>query len=154
MTRLMTKRMLVARIAVAVMAFATAPPVLAQATNLFERQPTSITVDILPGDDSNEIRTQAGRVVEIAILGSAEVDVGAINPRTIRLKGVDVLLVGKSDKSLCKPRDINADGRDDLVCDVRTTGFRVSPGEYLIRIEASTYAGESLLGEDRINVIQ
>lgn len=125
---------------------------LAQATNLFEREPTPISVDIKPGDPDNAIRTRARREIEVAILGTPEVDTNAINPRTIRLKGVDVLLVGKSDKSLCTVRDINADGLPDLVCEVRTTGFRVAEGEYRIVIEAATYKGESMRGEDRIKI--
>ncbi len=126
---------------------------LAQATNLFEREPIPLSIDIKPGDPDNEIRARAGKVIEVALLGTAEVDTNAINPRTIRIKGVDVLLVGKSDKSLCKLLDINADGLTDLVCDVRTTGFMVGQGEFRIVLEAATYAGDSLRGEDRIRIV-
>ena len=115
--------------------------------------PTAMAIDIKPGDSTNIVRASSGRVIPVAIFGSRELDVTAINPRTIRLNGVDVMLVGKSDRSLCRQIDINDDSYDDLVCDVRTTGFKVGEGEFKIILRAATYNGESLRGEDRINIV-
>lgn len=116
--------------------------------------PAAMAIDIKPGDPDNVVRASSSRVVSVAIFGSADLDVTAINPRTIRLNGVGIMLVGKSDKSLCKrPADINNDSYDDLVCDVRTTGFRVGQGEYGVILKAATYHAESLLGEDRIKIV-
>jgi hypothetical protein len=107
--------------------------ITAQASKLFgEQGPTTMTIDIKPGSD---------------------LDVIAINPRTIRLNGVDIMLVGKSDKSLCHHTDINDDSYEDLICDVRTTGYKVVEGEYTIILKAATYNGESLRGEDRIRIV-
>jgi len=129
--------------------------IVAQASTYFgEFELHAMTIDIKPGDAENIVRTSAGRVIPVAILGSKDLDVTAINPRTIRLNGVDVMLVGKSDKSLCRQTDSNDDGYEDLVCDVRTTGFRVSEGEYRIIIKASTYSGETLTGEDSIKIVR
>ena len=118
-----------------------------------DREPSSISIDIKPGDPENIIRTSSGRVISAAIFGSSDLDIISINPRTIRLNGVDVMLVGKSDKSLCRSEDINDDNFADLVCDVRTTGFRVGEGEYKVILRAATYNGESLKGEDRIRIV-
>jgi hypothetical protein len=129
--------------------------IIAQSSNLLGGYgPTAMTIDIKPGDAKNIVRASSGRVIPVAILGSGDLNVTAINPRTIRLNGVDVMLVGKSDKSLCHQTDINDDGYEDLVCDVRTTGFKVSEGEYKIILKASTYNGESLAGEDRIKIVR
>jgi hypothetical protein len=129
--------------------------ILAQSSNLFGGYgPTAMTIDIKPGDAKNIVRASAGRVIPVAIFGSSNLNVTAINPRTIRLNGVDVMLVGKSDKSLCRQADINDDSYEDLVCDVRTTGFKVGEGEYKIILKASTYNGESLAGEDRIKIVR
>jgi len=127
----------------------------AAANDIFGGQgPAAMAIDIKPDDPDNIIRISSGHIVSVAIFGSVDLDVTAINPRTIRLNGVDVMLVGKSDKSLCKrPADINDDGYDDLVCDVRTTGFRVSQGEYSVILKAATYHAESLQGEDRIKIV-
>ncbi|TNF89651.1 MAG: hypothetical protein JSU67_14740 [Gammaproteobacteria bacterium] len=111
-------------------------------------------IDIKPESEINTITTNAGRVIPVAILGSPTLDVVSINPRTIRLEGIDVMLVGKSDKSLCKQVDINNDGHLDLLCDVRTTGFRVNPGTYTFRLKAETYDKTILRGEDQLRIIQ
>lgn len=126
------------------------------ASNLFGGQGSgTMTIDIKPDDPENIVRASSGRVITVAIFGSSDLDVTAINPRTIRLNGVDVMLVGKSDKSLCdRPADINDDGFEDLVCDVRTTGFKVGEGEYRVILKAATYHAESLLGEDTILIVE
>jgi len=129
--------------------------ITARASNLFGgHEPNAMTIDIKPGDPKNIVRVSSGRVIPVAILGSSDLNVTEINPRTIRLNGVDVMLVGKSDKSLCRQTDVNDDGYEDLVCDVRTTGFKVGEGEFTIILKASTYNGESLTGEDRIKVVR
>ena len=126
---------------------------IAQQSSLFgELEQGSMMIDIKPGDADNVVRPSAGRVISVVIFGADRLDVGEINPRTIRLNGVDVMLVGKSDKSLCQQTDVNADGYPDLLCDVRTTGFRVGEGEFRVILKAATYRGESLKGEDRIQV--
>ncbi len=128
--------------------------IIAQANILFgEQQPTTIAIDIIPGSPDNIVQPGAWRVLPVAILGSAELEVTSINPRTIRLNGVDIMLVGKSDKSLCVEKDINDDTYKDLLCDVRSTGFKIGAGEYAIIIKAGTYSGESLRGEDRIRIV-
>lgn len=129
--------------------------ITAQSSGLFGGHgPATMTIDIKPDDAKNIIRASSGRVIAVAIFGSENLNVTAINPRTIRLNGVDVMLVGKSDKSLCRrPTDINGDSYEDLVCDVHTTGFRVGEGEYEVILKAGTYNGESLQGKDRIRVV-
>ncbi len=129
--------------------------ITAQASKLFgEQGPTPMMIDINPGSPENLVRAGAKRVIPVAILGSSDLDVIGINPRTIRLNGVDIMLVGKSDKSLCRQADINDDSYQDLVCDVRTTGYKVVEGEYTIILKAGTYNGESLRGEDRIRIVR
>ena len=132
-----------------------AAPALAQSSQLFGNPDAlSMQIDLLPEQEQNVIKRRSGRVVPIAILGSADLDTGSINPRTIRLEGIGVMLVGKSDKSLCKQLDVNADGYLDLLCEVRTTGFRVDAGEYRILLKAETWDKETLLGEDRLKIQQ
>ena len=128
---------------------------LAQSSRLFGGDPSStMQIDIKPESDANTINTSSARIIPVAILGSATLDVISINPRTIRLEGVGVMLVGKSDKSLCKKIDLNSDGHLDLLCDVRTTGFRVNPGSYTIRLKAETYDKAVLRGEDQLRIIR
>ncbi|CAD7850256.1 MAG: hypothetical protein [Olavius algarvensis Gamma 3 endosymbiont] len=127
---------------------------LAQSSRLFGADPTSsMRIDIKPDTETNIIKRNSGRVIPVAIMGSPALEVVSINPRTISLEGVDLMLIGKSDKSLCKQIDIDADGHTDLVCDVRTTGFRVKPGSYTIRLKAETYDKTSLRGTDYLRIV-
>ena len=129
--------------------------ITAQVSNRFGGQgPHAMTIDIKPGDSKNIVRASSGRVIPVAIFGSRDLDVTAINPRTIRLNGVDIMLVGKSDKSLCRQTDINDDSYEDLICDVRIMGFKIDEGEFRIILKAATYNGESLRGEDRIRIVR
>lgn len=129
--------------------------ITAQVSDLFGDQgPTAMTIDIKPGDSKNVVRASSRRIIPVAIFGSSDLNVTSINPRTIRLSGVDVMLVGKSDKSLCRQADINDDSYQDLVCDVRVTGSRVGEGEFKIILKAATYNGESLRGVDRIKIVR
>lgn len=127
---------------------------LVQASGLFGGDElASMQIDIMPDSEENVITTKSSRVIPMAIMGSARLDVNSINPRTISLRGVDVMLVGKSDKSLCRQVDLNADGHLDLLCDVRTTGFKVGAGVYTILLKAETYNKSSLRGEDRLKIV-
>ena len=126
---------------------------LAQSSELFGGEvENTIQVDIRPGHEDNIVDPRAGRVIPLAILSHTSLNPDEINPRTITLEGVGVLLVGKSDKSLCHQSDVNGDGLLDLICNVHITGYRVAPGEYLMRVEAETYDKLRLNGEDRIRV--
>lgn len=150
----MCMKLITAAIGICLAGFGVAPA-LAQSSQLFGNPDAlSMQIDLLPEQEDNVIKKRSGRVVPVAILGSADLDTGSINPRTIRLEGIGVMLVGKSDKSLCRQLDINADGHLDLLCDVRTTGFRVDPGEYGIRLKAETWDKGTLLGEDRLEIRQ
>ena len=127
---------------------------LAQSGDLFVGDPSStMQVDILPELEDNVITRNFGRSIPVAFMGSDSLDVNNLNPRTITFRGVDVLLVGKSDKSWCKFIDLNADGHTDMLCDVRTTGFRVDAATYTIQIQAETYDKNRLRGEDTLTIV-
>jgi hypothetical protein len=106
-----------------------------------------MTIDLLPGNPDNTIDLASQRVIPIAILGSAGFDINDLNPRTLKLRAVSQNLVGKSDKSLCNQQDINEDSFMDLLCDFKTIGFHVEPGDIAIVVNAGTYQRQSLSAE-------
>ena len=109
--------------------------------------PGTMTIDLLPGNPDNTIDLAYQRVIPVAILGSADFDINDLNPRTLKLRAVSQNLVGKSDKSLCQQQDINEDSFMDLLCDFKTIGFHVEPGDIAIVISAGTYQRQSLHAE-------
>lgn len=54
----------------------------------------------------------------MAILSSPAFDALSVDPLTIRLDGAAVKLVGKGERPLCSTRDVDGDGRMDLVCQI------------------------------------
>ena len=68
-------------------------------------------------------------------------------------RGASVKMVGKSDKYLCHQEDVNTDGLNDLVCQVYTVQFMVEVGETTAILEAETFDGVKLRGEDTINIV-
>jgi hypothetical protein len=115
--------------------------------------PAKMTIDLLPGNDENTIDLGKQRLVGIAILGSETFDVNDLNPRTLKLQATTQNLVGKSDKSLCKQQDVNADTHMDLVCDIKVIGFRVEPGEIPVVIRAGTYHRQSLQADGLLRYV-
>ena len=127
---------------------------IAQASNLFGGDTlSSMQIDILPEVKDNTISKKSGRNLPVAIMGSPSLDVNSINSNTIALRGVDVMLVGKANKSLCKIVDLNTDGHPDLHCVVRTTGFRIDAATYTIVLQAERYDKSRLRGEDKLKIV-
>ncbi|MDC1287337.1 hypothetical protein N8198_05580 [Gammaproteobacteria bacterium] len=111
------------------------------------RVPGTMSIDLLPDNPDNIINLADRRVIPIAVLGSTDFDINDLNPRTLKLRAVTQNLVGKSDKSLCRQLDINADSHMDLLCDFKIIGFKIQPGDIPIVIKAGTYQRQSLSAE-------
>ncbi len=113
-----------------------------------------VTIDIKPGSDPNSINLDSAGVIPVAILSSSTFDATTVNPATVRLAGASVKLVGKSDKYLAHEEDVNGDSLLDLVCQVFTAEFMIEPGESVAVLEAETYDGTPIRGEDTVRIVQ
>lgn len=114
---------------------------------------TPIVIDIKPGSDPNSINLGSAGVIPVAILSTIDFDASTVDPMSVSLAGASVKLVGKSDKYLCHHEDVNLDGFIDLLCQVYTAQFMVEAGETTATLEAQTFDGTRLLGEDNIRVV-
>ena len=117
---------------------------LAASSLLSDGGPSSMSVDILPDNPDNRVDLGKQRLIPVAIFGSPSLDVNDVNPRTLSLEAVEQTLVGKSDKSLCRQQDLNGDDYMDLICNIKTIGYRVQPGDIEVVINAGTYQRQSL----------
>ena len=116
--------------------------------------PLPVNIDIRPGNDNNNnINLGSAGVVPVAILSSDSFDATTVDPTTVSLAGATVKLIGKGDRSLCQQRDVNGDGRADLVCDVQTAEFLIEPGDSVAVLEAVTVDGIPIRGEDNIRIV-
>src|SRR3989338_11093360 len=115
--------------------------------------PMPMTIDIKPGSFPNSINLSSAGVVPVAILGSSTFDATTVDPATVALAGASVKLIGKGTKYSCSTEDVNADGFVDLVCHVMTAQFMIEPGDSVAVLEAQTFDGLAIRGQDSIRVV-
>lgn len=120
--------------------------------------PAVVDIDIKPCSDPNAVNLGSSGVVPVAILGSAYFDVSLVNPSTVKLAGLDVKTVGKTDKVLCNIEDVvgpwqscGGDGYPDLVCHMQMS--EVAPGDAIWTLDAFTYSGTPVTGSDSVKIV-
>lgn len=112
-----------------------------------------VDIDIKPGSDPNSISPSSAGVIPVGVFSSTEFDATTIDPETVALARARVKLVGKAGKYLCNEEDINGDDLDDLVCKVHTAQFMIEVGDSLAVLEAETYDGKRVRGEDTVRIV-
>jgi len=109
----------------------------------------------------NVSSTSAGQI-SVTVLSTPTRDTTKIDPATMTLHGSQVqgngiwlLHVGKSSsgKFLCNVRNVNSDKRQDLVCTFDFDKGALPPGVSTAILEAKTFAGEPVRGQDSIRVL-
>jgi subtilisin-like proprotein convertase family protein len=110
-----------------------------------------VEIDILPGEPGNLIAREPGEVVEVAVLGSAELDVSALLPESMRLAGATVV---KDDAGATHAlKDVNGDGRLDLVVRFLARDLRLAEAATRAALHGSTRDGIPIVGEDTLRTV-
>lgn len=114
-----------------------------------------VAIDIKPGSSNNNINLNSAGVIPVAILSSATFDAPTqVDPKTITLMGSNVRLTGRADKASCNVRDVNHDGRADLVCQIKTTTQSlVKAGSTSAVLTGRTFSGQNIQGEGSIRIV-
>ena len=115
--------------------------------------PLTVSIDIMPGSDLNNINLSSAGLIPVAILSSETFDATTVNEDTIFLAGAIVKLAGQSGNFLCQERDVNKDDNVDLVCDVETAEFLITPGDSTAELTAETFDGTLIQGTDSIRIV-
>ncbi|MCK5504657.1 MAG: DUF1566 domain-containing protein [Thermodesulfovibrionia bacterium] len=113
----------------------------------------TVNIDIKPGSEPNSINLSSGGVIPVAILSRDSFDATTINPETVSLAEARVKMVGKRGKYLCHEEDVDDDGLLDLVCQVNTAQFVVETDESFAVLEAETFDGALIYGEDTVLIV-
>ncbi|HSH69631.1 MAG TPA: hypothetical protein VK997_06915 [Deferrisomatales bacterium] len=79
----------------------------------------SVQVDVAPGHDKVEVHLGKGRLLDVAVLSSADFDPLTVDPETVAFAGAAVAWAGNSENRHAKARDVDGDGYDDLVLSFR-----------------------------------
>jgi N-acetylneuraminic acid mutarotase len=112
-----------------------------------------VAIDIKPGDSVNSINPGSRGVVPVAILSNPSFDARDVDPGTISLSGASVRVTGNEMKYSCSVQDIDGDGRLDLLCHVETAQLMLQPGDSVAVLEAETYAGQPIRGQDTVRTV-
>jgi hypothetical protein len=128
-----------------------------------------VAVDIEPRSCPNRLHVKSRGVLKVAILGSEDVDVMSVDPRTVQIEGVspfnwklkDAATPYDSDNMQGDCRDCTRKGRDgflDLVLmfkrkDIAKVIEPAKDGDCLVlTLSGQTFEGEDILGDDVVRI--
>jgi hypothetical protein len=107
-----------------------------------------VAIDIRPGDSKNPVNPKSGGVIQVAILSSDAFDATAIDPGSLRF-GPD----GAHTDGKVRTRDVNKDGRPDLLLHFRTQDSGIECGDASASLTGRTVNGEPVQGSDTITTV-
>jgi hypothetical protein len=116
-----------------------------------------VTIDIKPGSFPNSINLRSKGNVPVAIFSTSEFDATTIDPATVRLAHAPVKFKGKGNRLHYSNKDINGDGRLDLLVHIDTQSLALSKQDTIAVLEGSTDAshGENpILGSDTVRIVK
>ena len=106
----------------------------------------SVKIDIKPGSERNRINPRSHGVVTVAILTTPGFDATAVDPRSARFGPQ----AAKPVKGLDRLRDVDRDGRLDVVLTFKVQDTGITCGQDSAALTGETVGGQSFAGEDAI----
>jgi len=111
-----------------------------------------VTVDVKPATTGPApINLGSAGVIPVTILSDRTFDATQVNPATVRVASAAVRLTGNAQG--CSVEDVDGDGRLDLLCQVVTDQLQLVAGASYIELEAETWAGIRVFGQDSIQLV-
>ena len=106
-----------------------------------------VGIDIVPGSDVNFLKVNGHGSIEVAVLGSDDLNVNDIDINSLRLEGLEVLFKG-NDSPQCSVEDVSADEFDDLVCRFADDGTWQPEGDGIATLTGELAEGMLIEGSD------
>ncbi len=122
---------------------------------LWELSPPFVTVsiDIKPGSSENTINLHSHGVVPVAILSDASFDATHVDASTVTLADASVRIEGNG-RPMAEVRDVNGDGRPDLVVNVETDAMTLAASDVTATLTGRTLAGLNIQGSDIVRLLR
>ena len=117
-----------------------------------------VSIDIKPGQAANTINLNSRATILVAILSSAEFDALTVDPASLTLApaggqaGARVVTTGRG-TPLTVLRDVDRDGRLDLVVHFRIEELQLTPSDTEAVLRGATFSGQRIRGVDSIRVV-
>jgi subtilisin-like proprotein convertase family protein len=112
--------------------------------------PIQARIDLLPGDPANVLELGNRGTVEVALLSASGFDATRIDPLLLRLEGAPVTR-GREGR-LASVRDVDGDGRDDLVVEVAKALLQVDAETREVVLTGMTPEGRLLTARDDVSL--
>ena len=112
----------------------------------------TVTIDIKPGDPNNTINLNSRATILVAILSSAEFDALTVDPASLTLANARVVTTNRG-TAITSIRDVDRDGRLDLVVHFRIEDLQLSPTDTEAILRGATFSGQRLRGADSVRVL-
>jgi subtilisin-like proprotein convertase family protein len=110
-----------------------------------------VPIDILPGEARNLVDTEGPSPVSVALLATDSFDPRAVEPTSLLLMGAPT--VKNADGLDHLLRDVNGDGRDDLLVWFAARELRIGDDDVVARLEGRTKDGTGVSGRDAVRTL-
>lgn len=110
-----------------------------------------VEIDIKPGSYPNSINPNAGGVIPVAILTTADFDASTVDPKTVALEGAGARGKGKSGR-YGSMEDVDGDGDLDLVVQIEND-IEWDPDATEATLTGETWDGIPIEGSDCIRLV-
>jgi subtilisin-like proprotein convertase family protein len=111
-----------------------------------------VEVDILPGESAKVIDVTTRALVPVVIYGNPGVDAASLRPASVAVAGAPPTKQANG-QLRAELKDLNHDGRDDLLITVAAMSLRVSDGDNRITVTATTRDGRRVSGTTQARII-
>jgi hypothetical protein len=114
-------------------------------------------IDVQPYDPKNVINVHSAANVHVAIFSRPDFDARRLDPDTVTLRGLtETWLLTVRENNDCRPRDVNKDGRQDLLCYFKLPkGTPVTSGTQRLILEGATFDGSyHFRGSDTVKFVR
>jgi hypothetical protein len=108
----------------------------------------AVEIDLLPGSEANPVRPGRPGVVPVVLFGSAEFDVGRVDPTTLALGDASAAHRGCPHLD-----DVDADGFPDLVSHHRVPETGILAGDTQVCLTGETLDGDLFEGCDAVTTL-
>jgi hypothetical protein len=111
-------------------------------------------IHINQGSNSAFIDLGSAVTTRVTVNSSDIFDATTLDPATLNLAGAGVVVAEMNGKYPCREEYANNDDYPDLICNLDTRQMVLEEGEVIVTMEAETYDGILIVGEDTVYVVQ
>jgi len=112
----------------------------------FERVPTEVNIDVLPGDTANKVYPNKAGQLPVAVLSAADFDATQVDPATLKFASAEAGPVGA-----VVIADVDGLFGPDSIAKFKVEEAGIFCDDTEVSLSGETYAGEPIVGIDAID---